>query len=301
MVASKLVNFLTAVDKYNVAVGSWAEETGRDGIARCKYCQSDVKFAAGRNELIKHSERQKHRDATPKDERQFKQISISKAIQKITEEEKEELEIKDRTREFEISMARALSYHNISADFIDCLQRQLKKHCGESIVVQRMRIGRSKCQVMQRMGISPTYRAETVEMMRGCDALSIGFDESEIDKISELEIMVRISSESGICLRHYRTLDLESGTAQGITDDLLSQMDGDGIDYKKKLLSAMTDGCNVMQGQHGGVKKMLSEKIPEFFDPGSCNDHHLSNAMKHAVNRFDSDIEKPLVNVYVDI
>ena len=35
MVASKLVNFLTVVDEYNVAVGSWAEETGRDGIARC--------------------------------------------------------------------------------------------------------------------------------------------------------------------------------------------------------------------------------------------------------------------------
>ena len=231
MVATKLVNFLNAVDKYNVAVGSWAQETGRDGVARCKYCQSNVKFASGKNELFKHSERQKHRDATPKEEGSVKQISISQAMQKITESEKEELEIKERTREFEISIARALSYHNISGDFIDCLQRQLKTHCGDSIVVQRMRMGRSKCQVMQRMGISPTYRAETVEMMKTCDSFSIGFDESEVNKISELEIMVRVSSERGICLRHYRTLDLESGTAQGITDELFSQMDEDGVDY----------------------------------------------------------------------
>ena len=56
-----------------------------------------------------------------------------------------------------------------------------------------------------------------------------------------------------------------------------------------------------MQGRIGGVKKLLSDRIPELLDPGSCNDHHLSNAMKHAVNAFDPDIEQALVNIYMDI
>ena len=102
-------------------------------------------------------------------------------------------------------------------------------------------------------------------MMQNCDAFSVGFDESEINKTSELEILVRISSPSGLKLRHYRTLDLDSGTAENIARDLLTTLDEDGVDYKRKLLSAMTDGCNVMQGKHGGVKKILSDEIPEFF------------------------------------
>ena len=144
---------------------------------------------------------------------------------------------------------------------------------------------------MVRQGVATTFREETVSMLRECYAFSAGFDESEINKTSELEIMVRIATTSGIDLRHYRTLDLYSATAENITNDLLSQFDEDGVDYKNKLVSAMTDGCSTMQGRIGGVKKLLSDRIPELLDPGSCNDHHLSNAMKHAVNAFDPDIE----------
>ena len=37
----------------------------------------------------------------------------------------------------------------------------------------------------------------------------------------------------------------------------------------------MTDGCNTMQGGKTGVKKQLTEKIPQFVDFGACNDHHI--------------------------
>lgn len=296
MVASKLSNFLTLADKNNVMVGSWAEETGKLGYARCKFCSTEVKFIAGSHELIKHSERKKHINSTPKDS--TTQLSIDQSLNRSKEESQKELEERNRTLVFEISLARCLSKHNISAEFIECLQKQLKDHCSDSVVVNRMKIGRSKCQVMMWEGIAPTYRDETIMMMQNCDAFSLGFDESEINKTSEL---VRISSPSGLKLRHYRTLDLYSGTAENIARDLLTTLDEDGVDYKQKLLSAMTDGCNVMQGKHGGVKKILSDEIPEFFDPGSCNDHHLSNGMKHAVTKFDPDIEKALVNVYLDI
>ena len=81
--------------------------------------------------------------------------------------------------------------------------------------------------------------------------------------------------EHGVKLRHYRTLDLYSATASNIVEALLSQFDSDGVDFMKKLLSTMTDGCNTMQGGKTGVKKQLSEKIPQFVDFGACNDHHM--------------------------
>ena len=84
-------------------------------------------------------------------------------------------------------------------------------------------------------------------------------------------------------------------------DDLLSLFDEDGIDYRSKLLSCSTDGCNTMEGRHEGLKKLMLEKIPQLMNPGSCNDHHLSNAMKHAVEAFDTDIQRALVNIYMDV
>ena len=300
MVASKLTKYLNEKDKNNVMVASWAVDTGKSGVARCKYCQSDVKFSSGKAELFKHSERLKHINATPKDTT-VRQMSLNECLSASQEKETEEKQIQDKAREFEISLARSLSNHNICMEFAECLQAQLKKYCGDSCVVEKLQLGRRKCEVLVRQGIATTFREETVSMLRECNAFSVGFDESEINKTSELEIMVRIATSSGIDLRHYRTLDLYSATAANIVNDLLSQFDEDGVDYKNKLICAMTDGCNTMQGHLGGVKKLLRDKITELLDPGSCNDHHLSNAMKHAVNAFDPDIEQALVNIYMDI
>ena len=169
------------------------------------------------------------------------------------------------------------------------------------MVVERMKLGRRKTEVLVRQGVAPAYREETIRLLQNCYAFSVGFDESEINKTSEMEIMVRIATEYKIDLRLYRTLDLFSATAQNIVDDLLSHFDEDGIDYKNRLLSSMTDGCNTMEGHLKGVKKLMMDKIPELINPGSCTDHHLSNAMKHAVEAFDPDIERALVNAYVDI
>ena len=113
----------------------------------------------------------------------------------------------------------------------------------------------------------------------------MGFDESEINKTSELEIIVKASDkEDGILLR-----------------SLLGLFDKDGIDYKNKLVAVMTDRCNTMQGHRSGVKKRLTDIVPQCYDLGSCNDHHISNALKHAVESFDSDIQQALVNIYCDL
>ena len=166
--------------------------------------------------------------------------------------------MKKRTKEFEISIARSLSNHNVTAAFAECLQAQLKKHCGDSVVVERMKLGKRKAEVLVRQGVAPAYREETIALLQNCYAFSVGFDESEINKTSEMEIMVRIASnENKIELRHYRTLDLYSVTAENIVDDLLSLFDEDGIDYRSKLLSSSTDGCNTMEGRHKGVKKLM--------------------------------------------
>lgn len=120
--------------------------------------------------------------------------------------------------------------------FLDCLQDTLKTYCGDAKVVQGLKLRQYKGDYVARNGIGKFYEEETVKMMQDCDGFSISFDESEINKKSELEIIANIAIGQGVHRRHYRTLDLYSGTAPTIVEALLAQFDDDGIDYKKKLL-----------------------------------------------------------------
>ena len=77
-----------------------------------------------------------------------------------------------------------------------------------------MALHKTKGRYVVRHGIGPTYMKGTVELLRECDGFSVGFDESEVKKTSELEILVKVATKEGsVQPRHYRTLDLYAGTA----------------------------------------------------------------------------------------
>ena len=271
MVAHNLTTYLNVKDKNNVVVASWAEATGTPGVARCKWCEAPVKFIDGKCAFTSHSESNKHKTAASK-KYFIHQITLEQSLAAASAHEREKEEIDRKRREFENCLVRSLSNHNVCMRFLDCLAESLKKYCGDSKVVKGLTLHRYKGEVKARNGIGKSYQEEAILMMRTCDAFSIGFDESEINKTSEMEIMANIAVP-GQCvqLRHYRTLDLDSGTTASIVASLLGQFAEDGIDYKKKLISTMTDGCNTMQGHIGGVKKLLSEQVPQLVDLGSCN------------------------------
>ena len=255
MVASKLEKYLHVKDKNEVVVSSWAVGY-KPGIAKCSHCKCEVSYKAGKSALTHHSESSKHTNNAPKPDDVAHQLTISESLSNLQKESKREDKLMDKVKEFEISLTRSLSNHNISMDFLDCIQEQLQKYCGDAKVVTRMKLHRRKGEVMLRHGIAKTYQDETVQLLCNCDGFSVGFNESEVNKKSQLEIMVKVATKgNGIELRHYRTLDLASATASKIVEALIAQFDKDGVDYKKKLITTMTDGCNTMQGNKTGVKK----------------------------------------------
>ena len=101
-----------------------------------------------------------------------------------------------------------------------------------------------------RFGIGKTYREEMVLLLRKCDTFSIGFDESEINKTSQMEVLVKLAHpEYGIVLRHYRTIELQGVGAKEVTNTLIESSSLDGVDFKKKLIAPMSDGCATMEGK----------------------------------------------------
>ena len=72
--------------------------------------------------------------------------------------------------------------------------------------------------------IARTYHQETVQLIRESEAFSLGFDESEMNKREEMEIVVKMAHrEHGIITRHFKTVELDHADAEYITDTLLEQ------------------------------------------------------------------------------
>ena len=303
MVVKKLVKYVNVEDSNGSPVGSWAVESALAGVAKCKFCDSRVSYKSGKNPLTTHSETSKHQENVKKAKNSSskQQINIDDAMKNSVTKTAEQIALEQKVKNFEITLARSISHHKISFEFVTCLTQHLKTYCSDSKVIDQMKMQRSKAEYTVRYDIGKTYANETIALLKKCDAFCIGFDESEINKSSELEILVKLADSDGIQMRHYKTIDLESGTAKVIVETLLEQFDEDGIDYKRKLISAMTDGCNTMQGRVRGVKVKLAKEIHQFIDLGSCNDHHISNAMKYGVRAFDPDVEHVVVDIYQDL
>jgi hypothetical protein len=301
--SAHLASFLELKDEKGEVVAGWAvDRAPGTGVAFCKHCSCEVNFQQGGRSLIIHSMTTKHKNKSTGEGNVKKQLTIAESISGRAKASREEEQVKLKTKNFEIDLVRALGHHKIANAFLDCLQPILKKHCGDSIVVSKMKLHRSKGDYMAEHGIGKAYKDETVKLLRECDAFSIGFDESEVNKVCQLEILVKLSHKDyGITLRHYRTIDLEQGSAECLTETLLSSFDEDGIDYKRKCIAPMSDGCAVMEGKKTGVKKRLSQRVDDMKDLGACNGHHISNAMQHGATSFDSDIKEVLVDLFQDI
>jgi hypothetical protein len=244
--------YLQAKDKNCVRIGDWATQV-QPGVASCKTCvpHSTINFGKGKKELTNHSETLKHqRSAKIK---QSKQPDIEEALSAGRNSEMEELVRK--TRDLEISLTQFLSRHSIPPRIAECLTEILKKYIPDFEIVQKMKLGREKARYLTDHGISEVYEEETIRKMRNSDAISVALDESEVNKKSELEVMVNISTaESGIERRHYKTIDLDAGDAATITHTLLDALTEDEVDYKAKVVDAGMDGCNTMQGHRTGER-----------------------------------------------
>ena len=113
---------------------------------------------------------------------------------------------------------------------------------------------------------------------------------------------MKLSNEDGIESRHYKSLDIEDGKAETITNAVIEEFDKDGIDFRSKSIHVETDGCNTMVGSKNGVQLKFQKEVQHIRSIGSCGAHNVSNVMKHATKAFDEDnIVKTPVDVYYDV
>lgn len=279
-------------------IGDWATQVG-PGVAACDICvpKCTIKFEKGKKELTNHSERAKHRKASEDGNNNNRQQSVAELFNK----DKEADEVKSKTRDLEIAIVQTLSRHDVPPEFAECLSAVLKKYIPDSSIVQGMKLGSTKAAYLTTYGLGEYHEEETIDKLKACDAFSIQIDESEVNKVSQLNIVADISTkENGLEKRFYKTIDLESGDAATITATVIEAFEEEKIDVKAKMVDIGMDGCATMIGGKTGVITRMMEEIPELRLTGSCNSHNIANAMKHGTSSFNPDIEKVAIEMGIE-
>ena len=270
MPASHLDPYLNLEDHNGDLVSSWAEQVG-PGKCKCTVCGGpSIDFRMGKCSFMRHSQTAKHQQNIKNLKGPKKQQNIQDAFAGAASKDKDVDKVNRQIKKFEIDLTRRLVCHYVPLGVVDCLTNCMKTHLAEdSKIVAGMKLSSSKAEYLEK-AIADTYQEETVKKLHKCDAFSVGMDESTINKEHECEVMVKLSTkDNGIELVHYKTIALEGTGAEVQTNTLLEEFDDDKIDYRKKCIAPMTDGCAVMQGSISGVKVRLAKKIPELHDFGS--------------------------------
>ena len=142
-------------------------------------------------------------------------------------------------RSLELYVVRSQSRLRISFEYVNCLQAPLKKHCQDDLI-QKMKLHCTKMTYLATNAIGNSEE-EAIDLFKQCPAFAIGFDESEVNKTSELEILVKIAT---------RVNNLECSNANAIINTIIETFEDDGISYESKCTGTISDGCNVNKGDH---------------------------------------------------
>ena len=296
MVATQLSSYADKKDKNGVIVSSWAVQL-MPGVAMCKSCVPNrkISFKKGKGDLFSHSESEIHVRSIKEE------VAKRGRMDQYLEGDKND-DLKKQSKDLEIAIVAFLSRHSVPPGDAECLIKILKRFAPDSDIIQNVTLGREKARYLTIHGIGDTFEKETLAKMKNCDAFSVQIDESEVNKVSQLEVVAKLATvNEGIEIRHYKCLDLEKGDAETITDTLLDAFNDDEIDFKAKLIDVGMDGCSTMQGHKSGVIKRLMERVPQLVSTGSCNSHNCSNTMQHSTEAFDVDMKNALVDLHQDL
>ena len=298
MVCKNLDNsWLKERDCNEDVVGSWCQQ-GKEGYFKCKWCGGEEKsFKHGKKDILSHARAKKHKDNKPQAD------SISQpTLQGYFGKDKEENDQKIKVENLAIYLTGFFARHDIPYEEAGCFTELLKKGIDDSEIVKKLKLGPDKMTYIAKYGLGEVFRKETVDEMKNSFSFALSLDESEVNKVSQLEVVAKICTKEGnLVLKHYATIDIESTDAKTIVEAVTEQLVADGIDFKTKMVDVGVDGCNTMIGEHSGVVKRFQDIVPQMPSTGSCSAHNLTNVMKHGVAAFDPDLKELLVDLYQDI
>ena len=212
MVCKNLDNsWLKERDCNEDVIGSWCEQGGKEGYFKCKWCGGEEKsFKHGKKDILSHARAKKHKDNKPQAD------SISQpTLQGYFGKDKEENDQKIKVENLAIYLTGFFARHDIPYEEAGCFTELLKKGIDDSEIVKKLKLGPDKMTYIAKYGLGEVFRKETVDEMKNSFSFALSLDESEVNKVSQLEVVAKICTKEGnLVLKHYATIDIESTDAK---------------------------------------------------------------------------------------
>ena len=259
---------------------SWAEPVRNDDTKfHCKYCLKTVSCGNGIKDLLGHANSAKH-------------INVVKDVKSSGKLDNFKLSSSSDCAPNEIDAEILLTLNmieeNWSFNSASSLPVVLKRILPNNSTVSKIHLGRDKLRYLTRYGLLPYYEKSLKEDMKDIP-FSIFIDESTDCDREFLCVLIRFSDKQSlkVTTRLLQLVHIESSKAADIVSALLSSLTTFGLD-PTNMLAVMSDNCNTMRGEHGGVMALLEKGGNELLDVHGCTLHLLHVAAKHGFNAMDT-------------
>lgn len=273
---------------------------GTSGQALCKICTKEgvpktFSVAEGYTAVTKHSKGDKHlanlaRIQTDPNHNLFdaqpQQIGIEGAFENARKKTQESEDRKKVLLEAQIKFAAMVAHHNIPSSFNSCFSDCVSQLFPDSDIAKLWNssehgMRETKGDYFVSHGIAKFQREELEKILRE-NYFSVNFDESSINKRTELDINVSFIKDCRAVKTNFRVIEMLGSTAAtDIVEAVFASLDRAYIP-RSNIVSISTDGCSTMLGKIGGVHTIMRESLPHLPDWGGCMAHNPSNMLKSA-------------------
>ena len=195
-------------------------------------------------------------------------MSIQSAIKNQNDQAVEERNRTFQLLKSQVIWSNSIHNHGILSQFFYCSSQLFPQMFPDSKLAlewgsKNKGMRQSKGDYFATHGIGPFLKEELNQSLRKC-FFSLNFDESSVNKTSQLDINVSYWNETEggrISKRNLDTISLEGGTsADELTDEVIGILDKSFIRLEN-VVSISTDGCKVMLGEENGVHAILQRKM----------------------------------------
>ena len=293
-----------------IEVKTWCVSDPNDRQnAKCLLCPPTTKMPFGRTfsicegftAIVKHFNRKTHQDAM-RDEADRedhgnpapRQIDIEKAIQNQEELTEKDSYQKNQLLKSQILFTNFVHTHLLPSDIFTCFAELAPKMFPDSNIAKRWAesnesMRRTKGDYFLTHGLHPHIQNILVEALRS-NFFSLNFDESAVNKTSQLDLNVSFIKEKTAVKQNLTTLSMDQGTsAQEVVDVVVEFFESNLIPLNN-IIVVTTDGCSTMLGDDNGVQSILRRRIPHLPRWGGCSCHDLSNLLKAGVSKLNPSL-----------
>ena len=265
--------------------------------AFCTVCKSEnsplgTSFAVseGYTAITKHAGRDKHiqalkdRAAVPRPVQ--RQQGIEDGVENLRKLNENKENVKKKLLTAQTLLANTFHHHNVNSEIFSCFSKIVGDMFPDSEVAKlwstnNSGMGSTKGDYYGLNGIAPFLKEGIISNLRA-SPFSLSFDESSINKTSQLDLNVSYVQETVVIKRFLETIEMKAGTtAEEIVEAVFRVLDTNKIPVKN-LVTISTDGCSAMLGKFKGVHAVMRERLPWLPDWGGCMAHSPSNMLKAA-------------------